>query len=230
VPWGDAEASARAIDGRVAAAILEPIQSLAGVVEPPPGFLEELRAACDTAGAALIFDEVQTGNGRLGTAWAAQHFGVVPDVFTTAKGAAGGLPIGLTVVRSSLAARLPRGILGSTFGGGPVVLAAAAEVARRIAEPGFSVRVRGASAALRAAALKGPTEAVRGAGLLLGVVLRPGFAARDVRDALLGEGVLVGTSDDPRVLRLSPPLVLEPPQADRLEQAFQVLEGLGAGA
>ena len=92
------------------------------------------------------------------------------------------------------------------------------------------MRVRGASAALRAAALRGPTEKVRGAGLLLGVVLRPGFAARDVRDALLGEGVLVGTSDDPRVLRLSPPLVLEPPQADRLEQAFHVLEGMGAGA
>jgi acetylornithine/succinyldiaminopimelate/putrescine aminotransferase len=224
LPWSDSEAAAAAIDGSVGCVILEPIQSLAGVTEPAPGFLETLRAACDRTGALLCFDEVQTGNGRLGTPWAAQHFGVLPDLFTTAKGAASGLPIGLTMVRSDVAALAPGDLLGSTFGGGPLVLAAAAEVARRIAAPGFLENVRASSQALRAAASRGPVESVRGAGLLLGLVIRPGVDPRAVRDGLLARGVLVGTSDDPRVLRLSPPLVLEPRHAERLEQALADLD------
>ncbi|HVS11199.1 MAG TPA: aspartate aminotransferase family protein [Planctomycetota bacterium] len=224
LPWGDGALARKAIDEACGAVILEPLQSLAGVTEPPPGFLEALRAACDESGALLLFDEVQTGNGRLGSFWASQHFGVVPDVFTTAKGAAGGLPIGLTVVRSSAASRMPAGLLGSTFGGGPLVLAAAAEVSRRLAAPGFLENVRATSAALREAALRGPVERVRGAGLLLGLVLREGLRAAVVRDALLEQAVLVGTSDDPRVLRLSPPLILEPRHAERLAAALDALE------
>jgi acetylornithine/N-succinyldiaminopimelate aminotransferase len=223
LPWNDAEAAAAAIDASVGCVILEPIQSLAGVTDPSPGFLAELRSACDRSGAQLVFDEVQTGNGRLGQPWAAQHFGVSPDLFSTAKGAAGGLPIGLTVVRSDLAARAPADLLGSTFGGGPVVLAAAAEIARRIASPGFLENVRATSQALRKAALRGPVESVRGAGLLLGLVIRSGWDAKAVRDGLLARGVLVGTSDDPRVLRLSPPLVLQPRHAALLERALEDL-------
>ncbi len=229
VPFGDIAAAEAAIDGSVAAVILEPIQSLAGVVDPPTGYLAALRAACDRTGAVLIFDEVQTGSGRLGSFWAAQHFGVVPDVLTTAKGAAGGLPIGLTVARERCCAHAKHGTLGSTFGGGPLVLAAAAEVARRVSAPGFLDNVRASSAALRAAALgtsrgrRGPVLAVRGAGLLLGLVLEPGLSGAAVRDALLERGVLVGTSNDPRVLRLSPSLTLAPGEAERLALA---LEGL----
>ncbi len=224
VPFADPAPAAAAIDESVGCVILEPIQSLAGVVEPAPGFLAALRAACDRAGALLVYDEVQTGNGRLGTPWAAQHFGVVPDAFAPAKGAAGGLPIGLTVVRSDIAARAPADLLGSTFGGGPLVLAAAAEVSRRIAAPGFLQNVRETSQALRRAALRGPVECVRGAGLLLGLVIAEGRSAASVRDGLLQNGVLVGTSDDPRVLRLSPPLVLEPRHASLLERALEALE------
>ena len=230
VPFGDVAAAEQAIDSCVAAVILEPIQSLAGVVDPPAGFLAALRAACDRAGAVLVYDEVQTGNGRLGSFWAAQHFGVVPDVFTTAKGAAGGLPIGLTVARERCTAHAKHGTLGSTFGGGPLVLAAAAAVARRIAAPGFLENVRASSHALRAAALRsakkgGPIVAVRGAGLLLGLVLDEGLAAASARDVLLERGVLVGTSNDARVLRLSPPLTLAPGDSERLALA---LEGLSA--
>lgn len=223
VPWNDLAAAEGAIDARVGCVLLEPLQSLAGVTEPAPGFLAGLRAACERSGALLVYDEVQTGNGRLGAPWAGCHFGVVPDGFTTAKGAAGGLPIGLTVLRSDLAARAPGDLLGSTFGGGPLVLAAAAEVARRLAAPGFLANVRASSQALRAAALGGAEglfEGVRGAGLLLGLVLREGLAARTVRDRLLAEGVLVGTSDDARVLRLSPPLVLPPDAAERFSAAL----------
>ena len=223
VAFGDIAAARAAIDTSVAAVILEPIQSLAGVVDPPSGFLEALRAACERVGAALVFDEVQTGNGRLGSFWAAQHFGVVPDLFTTAKGAAGGLPIGLTIARERFTRHAQHGTLGSTFGGGPLVLAAAAEVARRVAASGFLTHVRVASSALRAAAERGPVASVRGAGLLLGLVLDEGLAAADVRDALLERGVLVGTSNDPRVLRLSPPLTLQPEQAERLALALESL-------
>jgi len=223
VPWGDLAAAEAALDASVAAVILEPIQSLAGVTTPTSGFLEGLRRACDASGAALVFDEVQTGNGRLGTPWSAQHFGVVPDVFTTAKGAAGGLPIGLTVARTRFTQHAKHGTLGSTFGGGPLVLAVAAEVARRVNAPGFLANVRATSAALVAAARRGPVVEVRGAGLLLGLVLEEGLKAATVRDQLLERGVLVGTSNDPRVLRLSPALTLQPSDATRLATALEAI-------
>src|SRR5262249_30365793 len=162
-------------DDSVAAVILEPIQSLAGVVDPPADFLEALRESCDRTGAALVFDDVQTGNGRLGACWSAQHFGVMPDVFTTAEGAPRRLPIGLPLARERFTRHAKHGTLGSTFGGGPLVLAVAAEVARRIAAPGFLENVRATSQALRDAAARGPFRAVRGAGLLLGLVVEQGL-------------------------------------------------------
>jgi acetylornithine aminotransferase/acetylornithine/N-succinyldiaminopimelate aminotransferase len=228
VPFGHLDAAQEAVDATVAAVVLEPIQSLAGVIDPPSGFLEGLREACDAAGALLIYDEVQTGNGRLGQPFAAQHFGVQPDVITTAKGAGGGFPIGLTIVRESFAERLPPGLFGSTFGGGPLVLAAATEVAQRIAAPGFLENVRDTSVAFRKACLRGPVTAVRGAGLLLGLELEPGVKATDVRDQLLERDVLVGTSNDPSVLRLSPPLILEPAAAARLADALESLTAVSA--
>ena len=224
VPFGDAEAATAAIDESVAAVILEPIQSLAGVATATTELLSALREACDRAGAVLIFDEVQTASGRTGEPFATQTFGVVPDVITTAKGVAGGFPVGVTLVVLGLAERLDRGLLGSTFGGGPMALRAAAEVARRIVEPGFLENVRAASDALRAAALKGPVVDVRGAGLLLGLVLEPGLTAARVRDALLVRGILTGTSNDPGVLRLMPPLVLPPAAADQLAAAWTQME------
>ena len=225
VPFYDLAAANAAIDESVAAVILEPIQSLAGVTVPSEGFLETLRRACERVGAVLIFDDVQTGNGRLGTPWSAQHFGVVPDVITTAKGAAGGLPIGLTIARERVTRHAKHGTLGSTFGGGPLVLAAAAEVARRVNAPGFLANVRASSAALVTAIESsrkkgGPIAGVRGAGLLLGLVLEPGLDGAEVRNQLLANGVLVGTSNDKRVLRLSPPLTLEPAHAVRLAAAL----------
>jgi len=222
LPWN----SVTGIDDGVAAVIIEPIQSLAGVVDPPPGFLGALRVACDAAGAALIFDEVQTGNGRLGTPWAAQFYGVTPDVFTTAKGAGGGIPIGLSVVSEEWAARVPGSIMGSTFGGGPLALAAAAHVAERISDPGFLHNVREGSAVLRGCARLGPVRRVRGEGLLLGLELEEGASAVALRDALLGQGILTGTCDDPRVLRLCPPLTLTPAQAQRLPDALAALPPL----
>ncbi len=127
-------------------------------------------------------------------------------------------------MRERVASHVGRGLLGSTFGGGPLALAAAAEVARRVAAPGFLENVRATSAALRAAALTGPVVEVRGAGLLLGLVLADGVQAGAVRDHLLSRGVLVGTSNDPRVLRLMPPLVLRPEAAQQLAAGLADLE------
>ena len=224
LPWGDAAAARTAIDESLAAVVLEPMQSMAGVRMPPVGFLSELRRCCSEAGAALVFDEVQTGNGRTGQPWAAQTFEVTPDILVTAKGAAGGLPIGITALSAGLAADLPDGILGSTFGGGPTVLAAATVVQRRIGDPAFGERVNTISGALREAALRGPVSEVRGAGLLLGLVLAEGFDAGGLRGALLERGVLAGTSNDPRVLRLSPPLTLSLEEAARLGVALDSLD------
>lgn len=224
LPWNDPEMAAKAIDTTVGAVILEPYQSLAGVTEPSMEFLNTLRRLCDRTGAVLIFDEVQTGNGRLGKPWASQHFGVVPDSFTTAKGAAGGLPIGITVIRTKMAQAVPGKLFGSTFGGGPLVLAAAAMVARRVGQPQFLANVRATSEALKVAALRGPIASIRGAGLLLGLVVKPELKAATVRDLLLEQGVLIGTSDDPQVLRLSPALTLSPAEAPQLARALEALE------
>jgi acetylornithine/succinyldiaminopimelate/putrescine aminotransferase len=133
------------------------------------------------------------------------------------------MPIGLTVAQTKFASGVPGKLFGSTFGGGPLALAAAAEVARRIAEPGFLANVRATSAALKQAALRGPVVRVRGAGLLLGLVVNSDTSAAAVRDALLAQGVLVGTSDDPKVLRLSPALTLRPHEAERLARALDSL-------
>ncbi|MDE0890579.1 MAG: aspartate aminotransferase family protein [Planctomycetota bacterium] len=218
--WGSLEG----INESTAACILEPIQSLAGVIAPPAGFLEALRAKCDETGALLIFDEVQTGNGRLGVPFAAQHFGVIPDVITTAKGAASGFPLGLTLAQTEAAERAPSNLFGSTFGGGPLAMVAATETAKRLSQPGFLDGVRAAGAAFAECAGVGPVTAVRGAGLLLGLELCDGVTAKEVRDALLTQGVLVGTCWDPKIVRLSPPLVVTPAHAEQLKGALANLE------
>ncbi|HTF88815.1 MAG TPA: aminotransferase class III-fold pyridoxal phosphate-dependent enzyme [Planctomycetota bacterium] len=232
IPWSDIGAASRAIDSSTAAVILEPIQSLAGVQEPAPGFLAKLRERCDQSGALLIFDEVQSGNGRLGTFWASQHFDVIPDLFTTAKGAGGGFPIGLTVARASLSKVTPEGLMGTTFGGGPLALAMASEVSRRIAAPGFLEHVRRVGADFRSSCAVGPIASIRGEGLLLGLVLHPGLKAVTVRDRLLEQGILVGTCDDPSVLRLSPALNLPSDAPARLAAALERISAdpRGAGA
>lgn len=224
VPFGDVRALEAALDTHVAGVILEPIQSLAGVVDPPAGFLERLRERCDAVGAVLIFDEVQTGSGRLGQPWAAQHFGVVPDVITTAKGVAGGLPVGLTLFAAPVVERMDPKLCGSTFGGGPLALTAAAYIAEQVGKPGFLANVRAASAAFREAAQGGVVTRVRGAGLLLGLELEPGLEAKHVQARLLEQGVFVGTSNHPRVLRLSPSLTISPSEAAHLGQALASLE------
>ena len=226
IPFGDVEAAQAAIDGSTAACMLEPIQAMAGVVTPTSAYLATLRELCDAHGALLVFDEVQTGSGRLGTPWASQAFGTVPDVFTTAKGAASGLPIGITVFRDEHAAKVDPKLFGSTFGGGPVVLRAAALVSQKVASGELLANVAATSKVFQSCAGVGPVKAVRGKGLLLGLEMVPEVSAKEVQTALLDQGILAGGSADPQVLRLSPPLTLAPERAQLLQQALASLEVL----
>jgi acetylornithine aminotransferase len=217
VPYGDAAALGGAVDDTVAAIVLEPIQGEAGVVVPPPGYLRAARRIADGTGALLILDEVQTGIGRTGR-WLAHHDpvhdGVRPDVITLAKGLAGGLPIGamIRLDHPNVPAFEP-GMHGSTFGGNPVSAAAALAVLDTLTAEDLlgNARARGAQLGAGLAQLPGVVE-VRGAGLLLGVVLDAPIA-RAVEVAARERGALVNAAA-PDVIRLAPPLVLTEEQAE----------------
>ena len=219
VPFGDLEAVDRVVDENVAAVLLEPIQSLAGVIMAPPGYLRGLRRLCEDRGAKLIYDEVQTGFGRTGTFFYSGRHGAVPDLVCLAKGIGSGVPMGAVLVSEEIAAGVQPEEYGTTFGGGPLACAAAEATVRVIEREGLLENVRRGSARLieGLASVRGVTE-VRGEGFLLGIVLdRPG---KPVREALLAKGFLVGGSDLPNVLRLLPPLVLKADEIDRFLEAI----------
>ena len=214
VPFDDAVALDAAVGDDVAAVIVEPVQGVAGARAMSPAFLARAREATRERGAVLVFDEVQCGMGRTGWPFAAQAFGVTPDVLTAAKGIAGGLPAGAVLVTEDLASRLHKGDLGTTFGGGPLACALIEAVIRTIQSEGLLERVRRLSARIRAEAVTGPVEAVHGMGFLLG--LRTRRNAADVLADLRARGILAGGSADPHVVRLLPPLVLEDVHVDLL--------------
>ena len=215
-------ALAHKIDERTAAMIVEPVQGVAGAVDLPADFLAEARRLTRERGALLIFDEVQCGMGRTGRPFAADHYGVTPDMLTTAKGLAGGFPAGALLTTQALAAGLQVGELGTTFGGGPMACAAIAAVLDAIRDEGLLENVRALSDRIRASCRVGPVTAIQGAGFLLGLVCsRP---AREVQALLLDRDILAGTSADPRVLRLLPPYVLEPEHVDRLAAALAEID------
>jgi acetylornithine/succinyldiaminopimelate/putrescine aminotransferase len=166
----------------------------------------------------LILDEVQTGMGRLGQPFGANLFGIAPDLLTTAKGLAGGFPAGAVLMRPEIARDFKVGVLGTTFGGGPIACAAMCVVIDTIRRDDLLARVRDVSAYIRKQCAVGPVTGFQGAGFLLGLHTR--VPAAKVRDALLARDILTGTSADPNVLRLLPPLVLERRHVDDLANAL----------
>ncbi|CAM5535003.1 Acetylornithine/succinyldiaminopimelate aminotransferase [Streptomyces alboniger] len=215
VPYGDTRALRAAVTDNTALVILEPIQGEAGVLVPPAGYLTAAREITAAAGALLVLDEVQTGIGRTGHWFAAQAEGVEADVVTLAKGLGGGLPIGATLAFGEAAGLLTPGTHGSTFSGNPVVCAAALAVLATIADTGLLERVRRTGERLRRGIedLRHPlVEEVRGAGLLLGVVLSEDVAPR-VQQAAQEAGLLVNAAA-PDVIRLAPPLILSDDNVD----------------
>ncbi|SDG89764.1 acetylornithine aminotransferase [Lentzea fradiae] len=217
IPFGDVAALEAAIDDDTAAFIVEPIQGEQGVLVPPAGYLQEARRITSEHGALLILDEVQTGIGRLGTWFAFQQAGIVPDVMTLAKGLGGGLPLGATIGFGAAAELFRPGQHGTTFGGNPVCCAAALAVLDTIASEGLLEHASsvGKEIAAGVEALHHPAiSGVRGAGLLLGVTLREAVSAKAAAAAQKA-GYLINPIQ-PDVLRLAPPLVLDTSDA----QAF----------
>ena len=214
VPFNDITALEAAVDDSVAAVILEPVQGLAGARDCAPEFLRAARDVCSQRGTALIFDEVQCGVGRCGAFSAAESFGVIPDALTFAKGLAGGLPIGAVVATEQITSTLSLGDLGSTFGGGPVPCAAALSNIAVIERDHLIQNALDVGRYLTEGALGCGVPRVSGRGLLLGLHLRE--PASDVQRALFEHRILTGTSADPAVLRLLPPLSFSRREADIL--------------
>ena len=224
VTFGDLAALDAAVTVETAMVILEPIQGENGVVVPPPGYLAGAREICTRNGALLVLDEVQTGIGRTGHWFHHQGEGVEPDVITRAKGRGGGLPLGACMAFGPAAELFTPGSHGTTFGGNPIACAAGLAVIRTIAGEGLLDHVKRVGEQLRHGieGLRHPlVDHVRGAGLLLGIVLNQPEAARLV-SALREAGFLVN-APQPDVIRLAPPLIVSGEQADALIAA---LDGL----
>ena len=203
LPFGDLAALAAADFSDVAGVILEPIQSMAGIKTASREWFQALRAKCDATGTLLIFDEIQTGMGRMGTPFASQFYGVRPDLMTSAKGLASGVPMGALLMTAAVASKLKGGDLGSTFGGGPLACAALLATVDVIESEGLMAQAADAAARLRKELKGSVVEAVQGEGLLLG--LRTPHAAA-LKKHLMARHILLGGSGDPQVLRLMPPL------------------------
>ncbi|AGB36031.1 aspartate aminotransferase family protein [Natronococcus occultus] len=219
VPYGDGEELAATVDDETAAVILEPIQGEGGINVPPAGYLERARELTEAAGAALVFDEVQTGMGRTGSMWACQNAGVTPDVLTTAKGLGNGLPIGGVAVQDWIADGAASH--NATFSGGPVVTAAVHATISTLVEeewPAHAAAVGDSLATDLEDALGDAVREVRGEGLLVGIELKRG-ANRVARDLAMNHQVLALPAGR-TVLRLLPPLVIDEDDTDRLVEAL----------
>jgi acetylornithine/succinyldiaminopimelate/putrescine aminotransferase len=222
--FGSIESVAALADETVAAVMLEPIQSMAGVREAAPEFFRALRGLCDERGMLLIFDEVQTGVGRTGEWFFAGSVGaggVVPDVVTLAKALGSGVPVGACLTTDAVASSIKENDLGTTFGGGMLAMAAVAATIEAVEADGMLENARLLEAYLRVRLKELPRVArVRGRGLLLGVEFKDEIAAQ-VHKALLDERVITGTSSDARVLRLLPPLCLLREEVDLFVEALK---------
>ena len=221
LPRRDIAAVACGIGEDVAAVIVEPVQGVGGAFDMGAEFLAALRARCDAVGAQLIFDEVQIGVGRSGHPFAADLYGVRPDMITTAKALGNGFPCGALLMTPAVTAALKLEGLGTTFGGGPMACAAIEAVIDAIESEDLLANVRRVSGLIRETCTVGPVVGHQGAGFLHGLICdRP---AKEVQTALLERDILAGTSADPRVLRLLPPYTLGEPEVGLLRAALEDL-------
>jgi acetylornithine/N-succinyldiaminopimelate aminotransferase len=224
----DPGALSAAVDDHTAAVLLEPIQGETGIHVLSDDLLLAARDACDRTGAALIFDEIQSGMGRTGTLWAYEQTDVVPDALTSAKALGGGLPIGALITGPRLGDTLRPGDHGSTFAGGPVVASSALVALDICSDPELLARVRAAGQRLAAGLATLPyVAAVRGRGLMLAIDINqdpahPLDAAELARRALLEQRLVVNATG-PATIRLEPPLIVSD---DELDEAVARLGAL----
>jgi acetylornithine/LysW-gamma-L-lysine aminotransferase len=208
--FGDIESLRSVIDDDTAFVILEPIQGESGIIVAPEGFLQEVRKICDEKGIVLIFDEIQAGLGRTGRLWACDHWNTVPDILCLAKGIAGGVPMGATLVRKDILSSMSKGEHSSTFGGNPISCAAGIAALDSLTEDGLIVNSEKMGEKFR----KGLEELkekhtmireIRGKGLMIGIEMK--FEVRDMLMTLIKKGVLMLYSGR-NILRILPPLVI----------------------
>jgi acetylornithine/N-succinyldiaminopimelate aminotransferase len=222
VPFNDAAALRARIGSATCAVMLEPIQGEGGVRCPDAQYLQTVRKICDETGTLLIFDEIQTGMGRTGALFAHQHFGIEPDIMTLAKALANGLPIGAMLARETIAAAFGPGSHASTFGGTPIVTAAALEVCKILVEEQVIENGKAAGSYFKEKLLElkdrhAIIEDVRGLGLLLGMKLKINGAP--LVKQCMQNGFLINCIQD-RILRFIPPLIISKEEIDRLVECL----------
>ncbi|MBP2650803.1 MAG: Acetylornithine/succinyldiaminopimelate aminotransferase [Firmicutes bacterium] len=230
VPFGDSQAVEAAVDEETAAVILEPIQGEGGIIVPPEDYLGAARAVCDRYGALLICDEVQTGLGRTGKMFAVDHYGIVPDIITTAKALGGGvMPIGAFTARPAVWQKYIEApfLHTSTFGGNPLACAAAIAAIGVIRDENLASRAASTGeyliGELKKLAVYYPEviSEVRGRGLMIGMDLTKEGAGGFLMAEMINQGILVAyTLNNPKVIRIEPPLAIEMVLVDRVIAAF----------
>lgn len=233
LPYNDIEALQAQISDRTCAVMMEPLQGEGGIVPPTAEFMQAVRELCDKHNALLVFDEVQTGNGRTGELYAYQGLGVTPDILSTAKSLGGGFPIGAMLTTNELAEHMKVGVHGSTYGGNPLACAVAESVIDIISQPEVLQGVKDREALLRQDLAqinaKYPIfDDIRGKGLLLGASLKEEWhgRARDILVAAGKEGLLILVAGG-NVVRMTPSLVISEEDIReglaRLEKAIATL-------
>lgn len=220
VPFNDIEALAKAVTNNTCAVILEPIQGEGGIKIPSDDYLEQVRKLCDEHGILLILDEIQTGIGRTGTLFAYEHSGIEPDIITLAKGLGGGAPIGALLAKESVAASFQPGSHGSTFGGNPLVCAAAQAVLETLLEDSFILDNCKQTGKYFMESLEKLQKdfpetiiEVRGKGLMIGLELTKEGAYAVEQCAK--RGMLINCTAG-SVLRFTPPLIISEEEVDLL--------------
>lgn len=216
VPYNNIKAMRAAVDSDTCAVMLELIQGESGVIPADPAYIKAVREICTAAGVLLILDEVQTGTGRTGTLFAYEQFGIIPDILTTAKGLAGGVPIGAMLVTEDAATAFVQGDHGTTFGGNPLAMTAALAVLEEIDHRDLLKHTQVVGAFIRKELAQvqkkqGIISDIRGMGLLIGIEFSSPIAV-EVKKKCFDQGYLVG-SIGANVLRIAPPLIISKREA-----------------
>ncbi len=223
--FGDIESLRSTIDDDTAFVILEPIQGESGINVAPDGFLQEVRKLCNEKGILLIFDEIQAGLGRTGRLWACDHWNTAPDILCLAKGIAGGVPMGATLVRPDILASMSKGEHSSTFGGNPLSCAAGIATLQALTQDNLIENSEKMGKLFREGLEKlkekhSIIREIRGKGLMIGVELK--FEVKDVLMNLMKEGVLMLYSGR-NILRILPPLVIS---KEDIAKVLETLDGV----
>jgi len=224
-PYGDIDALQTTVDKDTAFVILEPIQGESGIHVPPDGFLQDVRKVCDENGSLLVFDEIQSGLGRTGRMWASEHWETTPDIMCLAKGIAGGVPMGVTLVRPDILSVMKKGEHSSTFGGNPLACAAGTATLQALTQDGLVENAKNMGEKF----LRGLNDLkskhkiireIRGKGLMIGVELK--FEVKDILMEGIKKGLLLLYSGR-NILRLLPPLVISD---EDVTKSLQILDEL----